>query len=223
MKPATIIVLQVLLVGAAILVYDVMRHEPGAGVAPAELAQPPTAGMDDETAHALRERLGGLVARVEALERRAHVRLEAPASAPPVAPSGPERPYPAAPPVVPFSGEFDAEELARFRALLELARRQQEAEALRTSLARRLDDLPLSLSEDQRSAVLEEALRAYDQSRAARADLNARNATHERRREVIAGLRDEFRQGVGRVVAGSHGAVVTDALATSIGLATIFV
>ena len=112
----------------------------------------------------------------------------------------------------------DPEQVTQFRALQRASERLAHVELLEHRTGEALDALSLSLSEDERSAVLfatgrawGRLLEAFESERANPTDLATRKASYE-------SMRADFRAAIARAASDAQADAITDRLAQEIGL-----
>ena len=112
----------------------------------------------------------------------------------------------------------DPEQVTQFRALQRASERLAHVELLEHRTGEALDSLSLSLSEDERSAVLfatgrawGRLLEAFESERANPTDLATRKASYE-------SMRSDFRAAIARAASDAEADRITERLAQEIGL-----
>jgi hypothetical protein len=233
MKPLALVALNVVVVGVALVAYDVLRNEPAVDTTPRERA---AAAAPDDDPNDVLERLRTLemerrrvrrgatdpevLARLDALEAALGAPTSEPAATVPteldagaVAATDPEH-----------TGEWQPtqEEVRRFRTLMEAVRHEEAIDKNRQRIDAALDGLPVTLSDREREGVH----RAYAAFRP-RVNEIWGEAKDEARRTVEAGgtidretlvtdttavIQQEFAETLSSVVSRSDAVTISEAL-----------
>lgn len=211
MKFAPYLLVNVLVVGAGLLVYDTVRQDapvpaylPGpsagadveAGSAPAGTPSVVISGADTEfLARRNKARLDELEAALAVLRRGSASGSEAggsPSAGGPGAPAG-QGALDLPPVRTGEAAEFDERTLATLKTYMDEIRRREEEQRRRESVTQELARLDVQLSESQTDAVIDATLTYQDKARdLMRQGFERTEDGQARRREAFEGLRNEY-------------------------------